>query len=240
MYGTRARIGYTSPLLLTEVFTYEFYMVAPKGVTLILSSGVLWESTRQEVEHTLALHIEAAKEMAKAGASLVVLGGIPINLAEGFAAVDELIKRTERACGVPVTTSVTAQIHALSTIGAKEIGVVQIQDPPPKPRPEDDYLSLSGFHVETTWGVGSQPSQLGRLPSAANSRVARALAKEHPQVDTLYFPGPHRAVIDQVDSLEQELGMNVVTASQAIFWEALRRSGIEEPIPGFGRLFREF
>lgn len=61
-----------------------------------------------------------------------------------------------------------------------------------------------------------------------------------PQVDTLYFPGPHRAVIDQVDSLEQELGVNVVTAGQAIFWEALRRSGIEEPIPGFGRLFREF
>ena len=61
-----------------------------------------------------------------------------------------------------------------------------------------------------------------------------------PALADLELSEEKQAVIDQVDSLEQELGMNVVTASQAIFWEALRRSGIEEPIPGFGRLFREF
>jgi maleate cis-trans isomerase len=65
------------------------------------------------------------------------------------------------------------------------------------------------------------------------------VAREHPKVDTLYFPGPHRAVLDQVENLEQELGINVVTASQAIFWEAFRRCGVNEPIAGFGRLFRE-
>ena len=34
MYGYRARIGYTSPPLTTEVFPYEFYQIVPEGVTL--------------------------------------------------------------------------------------------------------------------------------------------------------------------------------------------------------------
>lgn len=34
MYGHRARIGYTSPPIVTEVFPYEFYKMAPPGVTL--------------------------------------------------------------------------------------------------------------------------------------------------------------------------------------------------------------
>ena len=42
MYGYRARIGYTSPPLVTEVFPYEFYRMAPAGVTLAISTlGIL-------------------------------------------------------------------------------------------------------------------------------------------------------------------------------------------------------
>ena len=38
IYGSRARIGYTSPPLLTEVFAYDFYRLAPPGVTLVLTT----------------------------------------------------------------------------------------------------------------------------------------------------------------------------------------------------------
>jgi hypothetical protein len=37
-YGHRARIGYTSPPLTTEVFPYEFYRMAPAGVTLVITT----------------------------------------------------------------------------------------------------------------------------------------------------------------------------------------------------------
>jgi maleate cis-trans isomerase len=45
--------------------------------------------------------------------------------------------------------------------------------------------------------------------------------------------------VDSIDAIEQELGVTVVGASQSIIWHALRRCGIQEPIPGFGRLLRE-
>ena len=31
IYGHRARIGYTSPPLTTEIFPYEFYKIVPAG-----------------------------------------------------------------------------------------------------------------------------------------------------------------------------------------------------------------
>ena len=37
LYGSRARIGYTSPPLTTEVFPYEFYKIVPAGVTLVVT-----------------------------------------------------------------------------------------------------------------------------------------------------------------------------------------------------------
>ncbi len=37
MYGTRARIGYAAPPFVTEVFCYEFYLMAPADVTLMIT-----------------------------------------------------------------------------------------------------------------------------------------------------------------------------------------------------------
>jgi len=39
--------------------------------------------------------------------------------------------------------------------------------------------------------------------------------------------------------LEDEFHVNVVTAGQAIIWEALRRCGIADSISGYGRLLRD-
>jgi maleate cis-trans isomerase len=42
-----------------------------------------------------------------------------------------------------------------------------------------------------------------------------------------------------VETLEQELGRNMVSSAQAIVWEALRRCQITDAIQGYGRLLRE-
>jgi hypothetical protein len=41
MYGWRARIGNISPTVCAEIFPYEFYRVAPKGVTLVTTNLVI-------------------------------------------------------------------------------------------------------------------------------------------------------------------------------------------------------
>jgi hypothetical protein len=80
MYGHRARIGYTSPPLTTEVFPYEFYRIVPAGVTLVVTTLAIVERSKSEVDQSYEISMKAAREMAAAGVDIVVLGGVPINL----------------------------------------------------------------------------------------------------------------------------------------------------------------
>ena len=70
--------------------------------------------------------------------------------------------------------------------------------------------------------------------------LAEALYRDHPDADTIYIPAPHWGSIEIIEPLEQELGVKVITAIQAIVWETLRRSGVNDRINGYGQLLRDF
>src|SRR5262249_54390129 len=117
MYGYRARIGYCSPPFVTEGFCYEFYMMAPPGVTLMITTlavkSLTSKSTKVQMEQSHAKSLEAAKSMARAGADVVVLGGNPINQSRGVENLDEICAALAREIGTKVVTSTHAQTHAL-------------------------------------------------------------------------------------------------------------------------------
>src|ERR1700726_3997367 len=90
-YGHRARIGYTSPPLTTEIFPYEFYKIVPAGVTLVITTLAIVVRSKDEVEQSYDISMKAAREMAAAGVDIVVLGGVPINLSKGHANAEQMI-----------------------------------------------------------------------------------------------------------------------------------------------------
>ena len=67
IYGSRARIGYTSPPLTTEVFPYEFYQIVPKGVTLVVTSLAIVVRSKDEVDQSYDISMRAAREMLNEG-----------------------------------------------------------------------------------------------------------------------------------------------------------------------------
>jgi maleate cis-trans isomerase len=238
MYGFRARVGYTSPPRLTEIFCRDFYRVMPEGVSLVITTLVIREMSEEELQQSLQMARAAALDMAGAGVDVVVLGGVPINLtAAGPAGVATLIQETGQVCGVPVTSSLSAQMNALHALGARRVAVVQ-------PFAEAhsgsyNYLDYFGFERVGTTAAGFRAIELGRVGEEVSAQLGRQLLAEHPEADSLYFPCPHWPVVDNINRLEQELGINVVSAGQAIFWEALRLSGIDDRISGYGRLLQE-
>jgi maleate isomerase len=241
MYGYRARIGYTSPLSATEVFPYEFYEVVPKGVTLVITTLAVADVTPEEVNRSYAISLEAAKVMARVKIDLLVLGGVPINLSRGFDHVDDLIRDTQATIGVPVTTSITAQLDAMRRTGAKRIAVAH-------PFVEDDGMQQLfidivqhyGFEIAGIKGGGKGGRELGLIPLDMSIELCRALKRENPAADTMWLPCPHWAVGEAIEQIEQELGVTVITANQAITWHALRRCGVSEALPGWGRLLAAF
>ena len=236
MYGTRARIGYTCPVFLAEIFPYDFYKMAPEGVTLVTATASVWEMTPEELRRSAEQSLRAAREMARAGVDIIVLGGVPVNLAAGYASVDELAMKVQDECGVPVTASLLCQNHALQAVGASKVVVLR-----PGAGGHDRHtqeIERLGCTILDVRGTGSA---MYSTPLSAQDtlEMARALLRDHPDADTLHCSSPHWPMAANIEALEQEFRVSVVTAGQAIVWEALRGCGIKDAVSGYGRLLRE-
>ncbi len=239
IYGHRARIGYTSPPSATEVFPYEFYKIVPDGVTLVVHTLPLVERNSEEVDRSYEASLRAAHVMARAGVDILCFGGLPINVSKGFANVDELIRETEREIGVPVTTSFSAQKEAFRVLGGRKAGIVHPYDIDHDAR-HMDYVREFGLEPVGCDRLNVRFIDLGKVPSERAIELGRAVKAAHPEIDTLYYSCPHYAMIGAIDALESELGVTVVQPLQAIVWHCLRRCGVTDRIPGYGRLLREF
>jgi maleate isomerase len=246
MYGDRARIGYTCPIYLAEVFPLDFYRIVPEGVSLVTATASVWEGTQEEMAQSAQQTLRAAREMARAGVNIVVLGGVPVGFAAGFATTEELVKHVQDECGVQVTASLLCQNRALQAVGAKNVVVLR------HGVSRDDRhmreLEALGLHIIGSRGTrdfapeprGQSSSPYGTpIPASATLEMARALLKENPDADTLHCPSPHWPIVTNIEALEQEFRVNVITAGQAITWAALRACGITDSISGFGRLLRD-
>jgi maleate isomerase len=239
MYGHRARIGYTSPPLTTEIFPYEFYRIAPDGVTLVVTSLAIVARSKAEVDQSYDISMKAAREMAAAGVDMVVLGGVPINLSRGHDNAQAMIRDLEAELGVKVATSASAQAAAAQALGCKKVVVAQ-------PYEASETTRIAGYAVDFgcevlgATGWGSAFNRIGRIPRTAALEMGRELMRRHPDADSILLPSPHWPTIGAIEPLEQEFGVNVMTALQAIVWYALRSVGVNDRIEGYGRLFRQF
>ena len=236
MYGYRARIGYTSPPYLTETFPYEFYKVVPEGVTLVLTTLAVKQMAENDVARSVEMTLEAAREMGRANVDIVVFGGVPVNLSLGYDGLEETVRKTGEEIGVPVTSSLTAQVNALRTVGAAKLILVHPFSDPGGFHAE--YVTHYGFRLLGLKGAGKTVADLGTTSGDEVKGMAEALFREHPDADTVYLPAPWGS-IGIIEPLERELGVTVITATQAIIWEALRRCGVNDRINGYGRLLRE-
>ncbi len=238
MSAIRARIGYTSPLFLTESFPYEFYKVMPEGVRLVLTTLAIHVYSPEEVRKSLEITMDAARKMAKAGVDLVILGGVPLNFSLGYEGLQSTMDGLQKEIGVQVSSSLTMQMKALKTLGARKIAVGH-------PIPETksiygEYLSHYGFEMLGQLGAGRTVSNQSMQPPDAALQLGRKLKAEFPDADTLYFPSPHWGTMGAIQAIEDELNVNVVTATLAILWDSLRLCKIDDKLKGYGRLMGQF
>lgn len=233
MYGSRARIGYACPPKVAEVFIYEFYKIAPPAVTLAIATVGGGRATREDLKQSFQLSVAAAEELARSGVDVVMLGGEPLNGSMG-ADLQEFVTSLQGRFGIPVTTSLWASSKAARALDARRMAVIS------PGAAGGGEREAEGAEVVVTKGAGYKVPQYNTIPIDVPVRLAREAFMEHPDIDTIKFPCAHWATVEAFDALEQELGVNVTSSSQAIIWEALRQAKVADSIPGFGRLLRDF
>lgn len=239
MYGFRARIGYTSPPAATEVFPYEFYKIVPDGVTLVVHTLPLINRTSDEVDRGYEASLRAAHTMARAGVSVVVLGGLPINISKGYENAEDMVRDLEKEIGVPVISSFSAQRDALKVLGAKKALLVFPHDAHHSERHSEQAREL-GLEPVGHAALNRHFIDLGRISEKEVEEAIEKGLKAAPGADTVYCFCPHYATAYLIDKIEQHHGITMMTSLQAIVWKALRVSGVNDKIQGFGRLLRDF
>ena len=239
-HGYRARIGYTVAAVTTEIYPIDWYRVVPKGVSLMMITLPLGNRSDSDLKKCYKISIEGAQTMARAGANLVLLGGLPINISKGKNSLEQLMSHLEIETGVRMSCSALAQSNAFTKLGASKVCTIHPFLKDQNQRHERTIRDYFGLESTGVFAGGSNLLELGSLTPNNALQWGRDAISNHPNSDTLYFGCPHWTVVDAIEPLEKEFGVNVMTSLQAIAWESMRKTGIKDPVKGFGRLLREF
>jgi maleate isomerase len=237
MYGKRGRIGLVS--LATDLTVQpEIARIVPEGIAVYAAPITLprGEVTPQSLaEMTANDELErAAEKLAWAEVDVILFACTSGSFIHGLGWDRELITRIETASKTPATTTSTAVMAAFKAVGATRVTLCTPYTDDIN-RIEAEYFAANGYPVVNASGLGLEfDRDIARLePDDAQAQVARTDVSE---ADCIFISCTDYHVLDAIEPIENRHGKSVVTSNQAGAWAALRMMGINEAIPGAGRL----
>ncbi len=235
MYGWRARIGRIAPSAAT-VAENEWAAAAPAGVITVCARTYIEEVKVANLERMLQDVERAAKEVASARVDVIAQCGTPAVFIKGFGFDRELIARLEELTGLPCTTMATSVVAALKQLAVRRVavGTAYTADLNVK---LGAFLRDSDFEVTQIAGLGLVRNvEIGDQGPEVAYRLGRRVVKEAPPSDALLISCAGLRTFEAIAPLEEDLGIPVVTSSQATFWHCLRLAGVRARVEGYGRL----
>jgi maleate isomerase len=158
-------------------------------------------------------------------------------LPDGLAFMQLAADQVAQRAGVPVVTAPTATQAALRRVGARRVGVVTPFDAEANGHVRAAF-ETEGFAVVSIEGLACPT--LDAIARSSLDDIRRAFqAVDRPEADALVHVGGGLPVVHLVDELERRFAKPVVACNAALYWAALRAAGIEDRVPGFGRLLAE-
>lgn len=238
MYGWRAKIGRISPSPET-VGCEEWRRSMPEGVCLVETRTLLHDVTVEGLAETVKQVERAALELASAEVDVILQAGTAIAFFRGFGHDQELSRRITDATGIKATTSLTAVVEALRTLGIKRPAIATSYLPDIDARLVA-VLQQSGFLVAAIRGMGLRRSiDMGKVMPEETYRLAHEVASSASSADGIFISCGNLRSFEAIERLENETGLPVVTSNQAGLWQALRMAGIDDRLAHLGQLLRQ-
>ena len=237
MFGWRAQIGFMSPApggVPTSLLEME--MAAPEGVAFVnrfLDGPATLET---EVLKAMRPQLEPAARalVARSKLDLILMGGMPVVLANG---PDEVADIIAKASGLPATTNVAGVVNGLRRLGAGRIIVVTPYYPQNMIDMVRGYLESTGLEIEAMVSGGEVAFEKHKELNAYQTyRLAKRSYYDHSSADAIVIAGGGAPTHQIVQHLETDTGVPVVTNNFASLWNALTMLHVREPIKGYGTL----
>ena len=232
--GWRGRIGLItpSPGSSTEA---EFNRYRPEGVAVLTTRIPLFGISREALEKMSTFVDDAASLLATAEVDVIVFGCTAATLLNGPGWDREIIGRLAGLTGKKITTTSTGVLEALGALKVKRVAVATPYSAEVN-EAERAFLEGEGFPVTNIIGpLLSDPRLVPQIPPEDMYRLARTA--DTPDADVMFISCTGLHVLGVIEMLERDLGKPVITSNQVSLWSALKKLGIDEKIPGLGRLF---
>ncbi len=243
-YGWRARIGFITPSPGHENNAYEFYLMAPEGVTICMTSLRVMALTKEQYSGALDRMEATVAEMVSRKVDAMVQAGVPLTVTQGWDFHNQLTARVAGLTKIPFATDIGACIEAMQALGMKQVVMVT---------PFDDamhdqlarYVANAGIRVLAARSVRppdapeiSRRYDVSTVALAVPYQAAKALFRSTPGADGIWITGALMPSVGAIQPLEDDLEVPVVTSMQAMTWAGLRLAGVKVEITGYGRLFK--
>lgn len=234
-YGWKARIGLIVPS--TNVINEpEFWRMAPEGVGVFTARAMLLGRATQASYVEMAKAVSgAADQLATAEVDIVAYG---CTSGSFVCPMEDLVSDMQARTGKPALAAAGAVVAALRALGARRVALATPYIDFVNQR-EREFLQGADFDVVSIEALDLGHTQeerraIGRVPPEAIYRLARLA--DRPDADVVFISCTNLASLGIIERLEDELGKPVITSNQACFWACLRRLGLRDAVPGFGRL----
>ena len=176
----------------------------------------------------------AAERLLPSGVESWIVGLATDPFANGLALLDQGVARLHERTGRPVTTASYAVHEALAHLSSHRIGLVTPFDDSGNQLIRQIYEER-GFDVASIFGL-KRPG-LDQIANATDEETLAAFEEVNERgLDALVQVGTGLPTLHLIEALEEKYDRPVVTSNQASYWHALRSAGIEESVPGAGRL----
>lgn len=233
-YGWLARIGVIAPSINTCIEP-QFRALAPPGVEFHVTRLRLRSGDRSELLAMGDAAGAAAELLADLDPDLVLFQCTAATTIGGPAYEADLVARVAAAAGRPATSTGSAVVAALRTLGAERVALITPYEPEIN-EAEARFLDGHGLRVVEDRALGLEASEYTSVPPERWLDVARGSAAR--EADAVFLSCTNVRTLEVIEALERELGRPVVTSNQAGLWQALRLVGVDAPMPGAGRLLR--
>ena len=229
----RAKLGFVV-LAMEQTVEDDVFRLAPEGVGVHFS--------RIEMSNKANVATLKAMEPGIEGAARLILPDDRLDVVSYTCNCGTMVIGEERVLAAlkrahpeaAASTVMTGVVQGLRAVGARRIVVAT---------PYLDevnahvlaFLRANGFEVLDFQGLNLATNQeIDCVEPTFLREFAAAL--DRPDADALFICCGALRALDIVGALEEQIGKPAIVSNQAMMWDCLRRAGIGDAIPGYGRL----
>lgn len=218
----------------------EFAVFTPEGVAVNYNrmSRPVSKSTKSSLLSMIPSLERAAVDLAHVHPEVILFACTSGSFLEGRGKEDEIAQRITGYTGIPAITTSIAVTQALDALGIRRAFMIT---PYPDDINDEEVGFLAHYGVEIP-AYDSFRCEVTELTAAVASEDVAAMARRNARAivecGALFVSCTQLLAMVEIEALERDLDVPVVTSNQATLWAALQFLGVPASRVSAGHLFR--